>query len=347
MLNFLTSLRCISVTEVAETISWHCIFNLNNNSHLNGWLFIMQRCEMLTLDESKIRKGRPVGLPYVGSKKKISKKIVQLIIQNFGKDKTVYDIFGGGGAITAECIINGLDVRYNDLDKTVVGMLETVLKTDREFLKTLIVSRDDFFEILSKEEKTAEDNLKLLINSFGNDSKGYIYNKEVSDIKYKTAHDVIHNHDVFYGYKQTEMYNQTLDKHNGQIDTLKQLERLQQLGRLQALERLQQLQYVEDDATHQFTTFDYKHFSNVTNAIIYLDPPYESTGKYYHENEMNYKEFYDWAVKMSKNNIVLISSYTVSDNRFEKVYNFEKARSTKQGNIGSSKNEKLFMVKDN
>ena len=302
---------------------------------------------MLTLDESKIRKGRPIGLPYVGSKKKISKKIVQLIIQNFGKDKTVYDIFGGGGAITAECIINGLDVRYNDLDKTVVDMLETVLRTDREFLKTLIVSRKEFFEILSKDEKSAEDDLKLLVNSFGNDRKSYLYNKEISDIKYNLARDVIYNHDVFSGYKQTTTYKQVLKKYVSQESIIKQFSVLQQLGRLQALERLQQLQHVEGDATHQFTTFDYKHFSNVNNAIIYLDPPYESTGKYYHENEMNYKEFYDWSVKMSKNNIVLISSYTVSDNRFEKVYNFEKARSTKQGNIGSSKNEKLFMVKDN
>ena len=297
---------------------------------------------MLTLDESKIRKGRPVGLPYVGSKKKISKKIVQLIIQNFGKDKTVYDIFGGGGAITAECIINGLDVRYNDLDKTVVDMLETVLKTDREFLKTLIVSREDFFEILSKEEKTVEDNLKLLINSFGNNRKTYLYSKEASDIKYKTAQDVIYNHDVFNGYKQTETYKQVLEEHTHQENVIKCFSRLQQLQRLQQLELLQQL---KSDAIHPFTTFDYKHFSNVTNSIIYLDPPYEGTDSFYHENEMDYKGFYDWAVEMSHDNIVLISSYTVSDERFEEVYNFDKAKSTFNGR--GSVYEKLFMVKDN
>lgn len=51
----------------------------------------------LLLDEKKIRKGKPVGLPYVGSKKKISKKIVEIIKQNFDiEGKTVYDIFGGG-----------------------------------------------------------------------------------------------------------------------------------------------------------------------------------------------------------------------------------------------------------
>ena len=48
---------------------------------------------MLTLDEKKIRKGKPLGLPYQGSKKKISKKIVEIIKQNFGTEKPVYDIF--------------------------------------------------------------------------------------------------------------------------------------------------------------------------------------------------------------------------------------------------------------
>lgn len=300
--------------------------------------------KMLTLDESKIRKGRPVGLPYVGSKKKISKKIVQLIIQNFGRDKTIYDIFGGGGAITAECIINGLDVRYNDLDKTVVDMFKIVLGTDREFLKKLIVSREGFLEIVGKEEKSAEDNLKLLVNSFGNNRKDYLYNKEFSDIKHKTAQDIIYNHDVFSGYRQTETYHQTLDKYNGQIDTLKQLERLQQLEKLEQINQLQQTQV---GVIQPLTTFDYKRFSNVTNAIIYLDPPYESTGKYYNENEMDYKDFYNWAVKMSNENIVLISSYTVSDERFKVVYNFNKAKSTFQGGVGNGHTEKLFMVKDN
>ena len=49
---------------------------------------------MLKLDEKKIRKGKPLGLPYQGSKKKIGKKIIEIIKQNFGTDKPIYDIFG-------------------------------------------------------------------------------------------------------------------------------------------------------------------------------------------------------------------------------------------------------------
>ena len=64
-------------------------------------VFLLWR-KMLKLDEKKIRKGKPIGLPYQGSKKKISKKIVEINKQNFGTDKKIYDVFGGGGAITAE-----------------------------------------------------------------------------------------------------------------------------------------------------------------------------------------------------------------------------------------------------
>jgi hypothetical protein len=45
---------------------------------------------MLKLDEKKIRKGHPLGLPYQGSKKKVAKKIVEIIKQNFGVDNTIY-----------------------------------------------------------------------------------------------------------------------------------------------------------------------------------------------------------------------------------------------------------------
>lgn len=157
---------------------------------------------MLELDEKKIRKGRPIGLPYQGSKKKISKKIVEIIKQNFGTEKPIYDIFGGGGAITAECLLNGLEVHYNDLDETATSMFQKVVGEDRDYLKSLIVSRDEFFKIHEKGNKTIDDELKLLVNSFGYDRKTYLYSKEMSDVKYNLAIEIIKNHDTFDGYKK-------------------------------------------------------------------------------------------------------------------------------------------------
>ena len=301
---------------------------------------------MLELDEKKIRKGKPIGLPYQGSKKKISKKIVEIIKQNFGTDKPVYDIFGGGGAITAECMLNNLEVHYNDLDETVTSMFQRVLSTDRDYLKTLIVSRDEFFKIRDKENKTIDDELKLLINSFGSDRKTYLYSRKFSDLKYNLAIEIIKKHDVFDGYKKTETYKNAYrpfdvgkEKKN---QVLQQLSILQQLSRSQQLGRLQNINI----NSLEITNHDYTHFSFLSDVIVYLDPPYEKAHlKGYSINNFDSQSFYDWAYEMSKKNIVLISSYEISDSRFECVYEFKKARSTLQGGTNNSKTEKLFMVK--
>ena len=301
---------------------------------------------MLKLDEKKIRKGKPIGLPYQGSKKKISKKIIEIIKQNFGTDRPIYDIFGGGGAITAECILNGLEVHYNDLDKDITNAFERVISQDREWIKTLIVSRTEFTEIKSKENKTTDDFLKLLINSFGNSMKAYMFSKEKSDLKYNLAKKIIEKHDVFIGYKQTETYKKVtsgLDWNwfNAKPEKNKTLEQLQHLQQLERLQRLQQLDEVK--ATNK----SYHDFGEVSGAILYLDPPYEGSQQKSYINSFDSQEFYNWAFEMAKTNIVIISSYSISDERFEVVYSFDKARSCLQGGTSNKrKNEKLFMVKN-
>ena len=297
---------------------------------------------MLNLDEKKIRKGKPIGLPYQGSKKKISKKIVEIIKQNFGTDKPIYDIFGGGGAITAECILNGLEVHYNDLDKDITNAFERVISQDREWIKTLIVSRDEFFEIKAKENKTTDDFLKLLVNSFGNDKKSYLYSKEISDLKYNLAKEIIEKHDVFSGYKQTETYKKVTsgsewDWFNAKSEIHKQLEQLIRLGGLERLERIDEV---------KATNKSYQDFSKVSGAILYLDPPYEGTNQDSYINSFDSQEFYDWAFEIAKTNIVIISSYSISDERFEVVYSFDKAHSTLKGGTRNDECEKLFMVKN-
>lgn len=301
---------------------------------------------MLKLDEKKIRKGKPLGLPYQGSKKKIAKKIVEIIKQNFGTDKIVYDVFGGGGAITAECLINGIDVRYNDHCSFVSSALLKVINSDRDWLKTLIVSRDEFLKIRAKQDKTLDDELKMLVNSFGGNRRSYLYAKSFADDKYNLAREIIAKHDVFAGYKQTNAYQQARFKPERlqqleQIERLQQLEQLQQLGQLERLQQLQQLQPFE------VTNKDYRAFSDVEGAVFYLDPPYENSDVdgYSDSKRFNHSEFYSWAAEMARENIVLLSSYTVSDARFEVVARFESARSTLPGGNDKTRHEKLFMVK--
>ena len=311
----------------------------------------------LKLDEKKIRKGRPIGLPYVGSKKKIAKKLIEIIKQNFGTDKTIYDLFGGGGAITLECKLQGLDVVYNDIDPIPGLVIQKVLSEDRKYLKTLICSREEFFQIRDKEDKSIDDHLKLLVNSFGNNSKHYLYSKEDSEFKYNLAKEIIENHGCFERYKQTETYKRFVTK-SGRDSRLQQLQHIAQVERIfgggytnqglriQQLERLAHLENMKVIPSLEIYNKDYKDFSNIKNSIIYLDPPYKDVNKVYRHNNLNYEEFYGWCKDMSKDNIVLISGYHMPDD-FEIVYEFRKAKSTLQGGTHKSKYEKLFMVKDN
>ena len=312
----------------------------------------------LKLDEKKIRKGRPIGLPYIGSKKKIAKKLIEIIKQNFGTDKTIYDLFGGGGAITLECKLQGLDVVYNDIDPIPGQMIQKILSEDREYLKTLICSREEFFKIRDKEDKSIDDHLKLLVNSFGNDCKSYLYSKKHSDIKYTLAKEIIEKHDCFYGYKQTETFkdfeNDEIKLHSIDWDkrdqgfrvvqTLQRLQQLEQLQQLQQLKQLENIQDIEANGKIKFYNKDYKEFSEIKNSILYLDPPYKKTKKAYKHSNLDHEGFYKWCKNMSKENIVLISGYHMPDD-FEVVYEFTKAKSTMQSGTHESKYEKLYMIK--
>ena len=169
--------------------------------------------------------------------------------------------------------------------------------------------------------------------------QSYLCSEETSDLKYNLAKEIIENHDVFNGYKQTETYKKAT--YNAKQENDKRLQQLERLGQLEQLQQLQKLNKIKS------TNKSYHDFSEVSGAILYLDPPYEGSNQKGYTNSFDSQEFYDWAFEIAKTNIVIISSYSISDERFEAVYSFDKARSTLQGgeNI-KAKNEKLFMVKN-
>ena len=97
--------------------------------------------------------------------------------------------------------------------------------------------------------------------------------------------------------------------------------------------------------------FDCRDFrninSNISNFVIYCDPPYRGTTKYKTE-EFPYEEFYRWCRKMAKNNIVLVSEYNMP-NDFECIWSKETTAnfdSNRKSNDDKNKRvEKLFIYK--
>lgn len=146
-----------------------------------------------------------------------------------------------------------MDVVYNDFDETSKEMFERVIIQDKNYLKTLIVDRETFFKIKSKQYKTTSDHLKLLINSFGNDRKTYLYNKDIGCEKYVLGKAIIDKYDIFSGYNKTDLFK------NRKIETTQ----LEKLTRLAQLERFQELDYCPITYSE-----DYHYFSDVTNSIL-------------------------------------------------------------------------------
>lgn len=274
------------------------------------------------------------GLPYQGSKRKIAKALVGYMIENNPGVEYVYDLFGGGGAMSFEFIQRPQIKRvyYNELNTGVTELLKDIIANgvtekyykwvDRETFHKHIKDNDWFGGLL----KTCW--------SFGNNQRGYIFGREVEPLK-KAAHEYL----LKNGYDRTVKTRKPLlnefkekEKIAGRFD-LQQLEQLQQLERIERLERLQQLERLviynkSYDAVKIETPPD--------KTIIYLDPPYENTSGY--QKTIDHAALFEW-VKNSPYKIYM-SEYAAP---FPSVFEIKKrVLSTGAAGNGQHAIEKLF-----
>jgi site-specific DNA-adenine methylase len=210
-----------------------------------------------------------LGIPYMGSKRKLAPKIMDHILERNPKTKYIYDLFGGGGAVSFYAVQHPKikKVYYNELNTGIVSLLEKI-KLDGvtdEFYEW--VSRDDF-----ESKKKGDGWRNGLIKScwsFGNNQKCYIYGKNLEAYK-----------KLFHNFKVNKQYELRAElekyRNNLQDDNV----RLEHLERLQHLENLQHLQYLQ---YLQVSNMSYENVNIVTpigETVIYLDPPYFNTGEY-------------------------------------------------------------------
>jgi site-specific DNA-adenine methylase len=234
-----------------------------------------------------------MSIPYMGSKSKLSKQIVQHILQHNPNCEHVYDLFGGGGAISEEFLKQGKKVHYNELNTGVCNLLRKIQSdgvTD-EFFNW--ISRDEFQE--NKGNDDWRGGLIKCLWSFGNNQKDYLFSKDIEELKR-----------IAYYYLFANGYDRMAES---RIRLLKQFKReqciidrfdlqsLERLQRLQSLERLQRLQSLERLERLEITNLSYEIVTITTpieSTIIYLDPPYFNTSKYAEGHGLNYEELYQW-----------------------------------------------------
>ena len=278
------------------------------------------------------------GMPYMGSKNKIAK----WVIDHIPASDYLYDLFGGGGAITHCACESGKfkHVIYNELDPLTFKAFDMAIHGLFENEKRWI-SREDFNKLKNKDPYVA------ICFSFGNNFKTYAYNEEIEQFK-KALHYAICfsdfslldelgvniDHNLAGRIKITSTIKELLKLNKLQMQNLEALNRLQSLERLESLQHLQYLQHLD------LTNKDYADVQIKENSVIYCDPPYKNTGKY--RMDFNYENFYEWCGKQKQ--LVIISEYAMPQDRFVCVAQREKISLMRSSNR-TTKTEKLFVPK--
>ena len=293
----------------------------------------------------------------MGSKRKLSKKIIDYILANNPKTKYFYDLFGGGGAISFEALKRPKlkEIHYNELNAGVVKLLEKIRDdgvTD-EFYQW--IDRDTFHNL--KGQDSWLGGLVATCWSFGNDQKGYLYSEDNEKIKkhihnaivYKCKESIVEFY-IMSGVQieDSHLRHNTINKRRlcvmnlikKSVDDRLDMQNLERITRTQHFEGIDNLSMIESLSRIESLSISNKSYNEVEittpadETIIYLDPPYKDTAKY--QKNIDFDKLYEY-IRNSPYKIY-ISGY---DMPFEVVEEFEH-RSTLSATANNKVIEKLF-----
>ena len=307
-----------------------------------------------------------LGIPYMGSKRKLAPKIVDFILAENPQAKYVFDLFGGGGAMSFEFLQRHQIERvvYNDLDGGVVSLLRDIWQNGVTEKYLQWVDRATFHE-----HKNGNDWFSGFVKtcwSFGcNCEKGYLFSEEnerlkrplhlaivEKDEKYLKDFEEISGIQIPSELLDFETINERRLKVMGfvkknkntekriELQQLEQLQQLQQLQNLQHLERLEQLQRLQQLEISNGSYSDVVINTPISETVIYLDPPYVNTTTY--QKKLSHDELYSWIEKSPYK--IYLSSY---ESHLPCVAEFEHRSTLSASNNSKKVSEKIFcnMVK--
>jgi len=292
---------------------------------------------------------KPLGLPYMGSKRKYSNQLICKMLEQKPHCKYFYDLFGGGGAMSFAALQKGLTVFYNEKQTCLVNFIEFIFECIRNPQSEFGIFPPEYYKFITREEfiklRSGQGNYAQFVRicySFGNNQKDYMFNPEL-EVKKHLAHDVV----VFRCEKSLTYFN---NLHNTTIELSDKKtwnERRLDFGSyirsngkrldLQRLQQLEQLQRLQQKIT--FTNLDYRDVKITTpieETIVYLDPPYRGTAKYI--EGLNYDNLDKWFLELPY--LAFMSEYTAP---FQSIYGIETRSTLSSSSNNCKKIEKLYI----
>jgi site-specific DNA-adenine methylase len=303
------------------------------------------------------RKTEPLGIPYMGSKRKYANALITRMMELQPNARYLYDLFGGGGAMSFAAMQKGLIVHYNELQTDMCELMRYIFNPTpskfgmfpEEYYN--FVTREKFYELRNENGLYAQ--FARICYSFGNNQKGYAFSPDIEPLKH-LAHNVV----MFQCEQSMAKVNEILRvelqvsnkatwnerrlefgvniKANKKRLDLQQFQQLQRLQQFQRLQRLQQFQRLQRLTITNLDYRDVKITTPINKTIVYCDIPYRGTAKYV--GDFNHAEFDAWFASLPYT--AFLSEYSAP---FQCV-NEIKTRSTLSSiNNSCAKIEKLYI----
>jgi site-specific DNA-adenine methylase len=284
-----------------------------------------------------------LGIPYMGSKRKLAGDILKFIHARHDNITDFYDLFGGGGSVSFTAIKYWprMRVHYNELNAHIFALVE-YLQTHRELEPKFYewVTREEFFRQCARGDADWYSGFVMSYWSFGNKQSSYIYGSDIEELK-RLAHQFV----VFgclesmaaLGVDIPELLN-IKDVQKRRIVFCDYIGKTA-MGRfdIQNLERFVQLERIQNLQNLQNTNLSYKQVQITgSNPVIYCDIPYKGTGEYSGVG-LDYEAFYQWAADCP--HPVYISEYAAP---FQEVAAFTHRSSLSATNNKKKTIEKIF-----
>ena len=228
-------------------------------------------------------------IPYMGSKAKLAPTIIQYILMHNENITDLYDLFGGGAAISAEALkYKRIKTHYNEIDPAICELIKKINSDGVTEEMYQWIDRETFHK-----HKNGTDWFAGLVKtcwSFGNRGVTYLYGADIEAQKKEW-----HNQAMKDGHKLAQKNRLKLIKSFDEKIYVEHLARIQSLKPLPNL-HITNLSYEQVPITGK-------------NPVLYLDPPYQDTEIY--QNDINHEDLYRWV--MSSPHKIYISSYKFFD----------------------------------
>jgi len=280
-----------------------------------------------------------LGIPYMGSKRKLASDILKTITSRHKDISDFYDLFGGGGSVSFNAINDyKFNVHYNELNTHIYSLVEYLKNNktlDQKFYDW--VTREEFFKQCNRKGADWYSGFVMSCWSFGNKQSSYIYGADIEGIK-RLAHEFIVNNDLeamreigvdldLSQFKDIQKRRTIFCNYIKKSISKLEDNRVQNLELVEHLARIQNLQNLQNLQINNKSYEDIKITGH--NPVIYCDIPYKGTGEY-KEGGFDHNKFYQWANDMPYP--VYISEY---DAPFECIERF-----THRSSLSATNNKK-------